>query len=368
MLPRHRHRQARLADPARPGERDEPCRTKPLAHLGDRRLAADQLGERGSDRVPGTIRASQGRVLREDGPLQGGDLGAGFEAEFGDQRGPQLGEPGQRLALPARAVERAHVQATQPLAQRVPSHQLAQFRDERPQLGAADREPGLGAFLLRREPLLVEPLGGGDGERLVVDVGESRTAPQRQRVREQGGTGGRVRGFPRLRGERAEPVDVERVALHTQQVAGWLAHDEGAAARLGALQRAAQLRDLGLQGVQRVAGLPPAPQVLDEPLHGDRAALVDEEVGQQRADLPLGHPHRAAVSRPHGQRAEHSETHTAYVRRSPGVGRGGRVSRSPAATRGSLPRRDMSRPLPALRPRRSAPECARGSPNLRAGK
>jgi hypothetical protein len=318
VLARHRHRQARLPDPARPGERDEPRRTDPLPHLDDRSLAPDQLGERGPDREPGPGRSSrcwplQRRVLREDRLLQCGDLGAGFEAEVGDERGTQLGELGERLTLPAGAVERAHEQAAQPLAPRVPRHQLPQLGNERPELSAPEREPGLGALLLRRQPLLLEPLCGGDRERLVADIGERRAAPQRQRVDEQGDAGSRIRRLPRRGGERAEPVDVERTAVDSQQVAGRLADDESAPARLGALQRTAKLRDLGLERVQRVAGRPNAPQVPDEPLHGDRAALVDEEVGQERADLPLRHPHRAAVVGPDGQRAQHPETHGTTV-------------------------------------------------------
>jgi hypothetical protein len=312
VLARHGNRQARLPDPARSGERDEPRRAELLAHLRNGLLAADQLGERGGDRVSrARRRALKRRVLREDRALQCGDLRPGFEAELGDECRPQLGEPGEGLALPAGAVERAHVQSAQPLAQRVTRHELAQLGHERTQLRPTECEQRLGSLLLGGEPLLFEPAGGRDGERLVADVGECGTAPQLQCAGEQGDPVPWLGRLPGLCGEHAEAVDVERAGVEAQQVPRRLADHEIAPARM--LQGAPQLRDLGLQRVERVAGLLPAPQVLDEPLDGHRAALVDEEVGQQRADLPLRHPHRLAVVGPHDHRPEHSELHMATV-------------------------------------------------------
>jgi hypothetical protein len=106
-------------------------------------------------------------------------------------------------------------------------------------------------------------------------------------------------------------VDVERACPDPQQVPRRLADEQVVAAR--ALQRAPQLRDLGLQGVERVAGLLPTPQVLDEPLDGHRPPLVDEEVGQQRPHLALRHPNGLALAAPHGHRPEHPEPHGSNV-------------------------------------------------------
>jgi hypothetical protein len=55
------------------------------------------------------------------------------------------------------------------------------------------------------------------------------------------------------------------------------------------------------------------PQILDQPVRRYGAPQVEEEIGQQRADLGLGNRDQVAILRPHRQGPEHAETHQVRI-------------------------------------------------------
>ena len=118
--------------------------------------------------------------MLEDLLVQALQLGAGLDADLLHQPGARVAVGGERLRLPAGAVEREHALGVQVLAQRV-------GRDERVELAdhldvAAGLEVGVDRHLGRAQPQLLEAADLGGGERLVRDVGERVAAPQRQRL------------------------------------------------------------------------------------------------------------------------------------------------------------------------------------------
>jgi hypothetical protein len=60
-----------------------------------------------------------------------------------------------------------------------------------------------------------------------------------------------------------------------------------------------------------------APQIVDQLVRRYRPPDVEDEVGQQRADLGLGNRDRPAVVRPYRQGPEHAETHQVRIARDP---------------------------------------------------
>ncbi len=281
----------------------------------DRLRPADELGHRcgevGAGPLGGRRFADHGAVLSQDRLVQLGELAARVEAELLGESPAQVGEAVERLTRPSGPVQGADVQRAQPFPQRVPGDEVAQLARE--QAVVAEREPRLRRVLLRGEPLVLQPPSLRRGERLVGDVGQCGPPPERERIGQEGGPNARLRHVARLRDERPEPVRVDGVRLDLQLVARPPPGHQRAPAGSGGGQGATQLRDLRLQGVGRVAGEPLAPQVRGQPVGRHGAPLVHEEVGQQRADLRLGHAHRAAVGVPQRERTQHPETHVVTV-------------------------------------------------------
>src|SRR6266508_3473521 len=180
----------------------------------------------------------------------------------------------------------------------------------------AQLESSLGMELQRRQPLLVQPGDGGLGEFLLAEVGQRRAAPQSQRLDEQRRPGLGVLSLVRERHQVPEPLRVDRVVAGPKEIARWLVHHQVSAARLGLFQRPPQLRDLGLQRVDRIARRPPAPQGFGQPVVRHWPPLLDQQtgqqIGQQRTDLQVRDLDRLPVRPPHRQRTEHSETHSSH--------------------------------------------------------
>ena len=121
--------------------------------------------------------------MGEDRLLELAQLAAGFEAQLAGEPVAQVAERRERVGVPAGAVEREHLLPAQPLAQRV-------LGDERLQLPrdvgvAAEREVGLDALLQRQDPQLLEAPDLRLREGLVAEVGEHRSAPQREHLAQQ---------------------------------------------------------------------------------------------------------------------------------------------------------------------------------------
>jgi hypothetical protein len=144
------------------------------------------------------------------------------------------------------------------------SHEYFQLPD---QLAvAAGGEPHLGVELHRRQPQLLQPGRLRLRPRLVGELRQGGTAPQRQRLIQQPGRVGRVprRRPSRLGDEPVEPGRVDLLVVQLEQVAG-RPGDQHAHHRP---ECAAQRRDPALQGIGRAAWRLVAPEVVDQPVGG----------------------------------------------------------------------------------------------------
>jgi hypothetical protein len=179
----------------------------------------------------------------------------------------------------------------------------------------AQRQPGLGLLFQRGQPLLLQPRDRGLSERGVGEVRQRRAAPPRQRIGQHGGLLPRIPSRAGPAHEGREPALVHRVALKLEQITRWPECHQLTAARLGVLQRLPQPADLGLQRPGRMDRKLIAPQILDQLARRDRPPEVQEQIGQQRADLGLGNRDQPAVLCPHCQGPEHAETHQVRIAR-----------------------------------------------------
>ena len=129
----------------------------------------------------------------------------------------------ERLRLPARAVEREHQLAAQPLAVRVLRDQRLELAD---QLGvAAEREVGLDPLLERRQPQILQPPGLDSGKRLLAELRQRRPPPERERLAQTADAraGSPAASASRPRKQSLEPPQVELVGLDLEHVARRLA-------------------------------------------------------------------------------------------------------------------------------------------------
>ncbi len=242
----------------------------------ERRQRAAQVGGEDGDELPFRHRLGnrcgrrrrRGRglergILPEDRALELLQLPARLDPEAADERLARIPVGGQRLGLPAGAVEREHLLPPEPLAERLCGDEPLELPD---QLGVpAQGQIGLDPLLERVQAQLLEPGDLALDELLVAEVGERRAAPQPQRVAQARG-----RELGVAVGERAPPVGeqaleperVQLVRLQTQHVAGRARREQLAVA----VQRLAQLRHPDADGrlaAQRLVG---APELVEQPL------------------------------------------------------------------------------------------------------
>ncbi|EPH41606.1 putative Regulator protein [Streptomyces aurantiacus JA 4570] len=253
-------------------------------------------------------RSVQRRILAQDRPVQRREFRPRREAEVVREAAAQILVRVEGLRLAARAVQRAKLRGPQPLPQRMAPDQVGEVRGERPVL--AQLQARLGLFLPRGEPVLLQAADRAARERGVGEARERLAAPQPQRLlQEPRLRAGPVRGRPRPLQQEREPARVDRVRRDAQRVTGGPRRDQGPAARLGPLQRPAELGHLALERVRRMVGQLLAPQPVDQPVRRHRVAGVHQQMGQERADLGTGDGRLRAVRRPHGRRTEHPESH-----------------------------------------------------------
>ena len=131
------------------------------------------------------------------------------------------------------------------------------------------REP----FRLKRSAAVADPRG--------VDGRKGLAAPQRQRAAEQGRCFVRIRGRPCLRGQVSEQVQVYRMRLGRQGVAGGPAGDLQVW-RIG--QQRAQSRKIAREGVTGTVRRRGRPHPVDQLIDRHRPVDVDQ---QRREDTPL---------------------------------------------------------------------------------
>ena len=201
-------REAGLPHSARAGDGQQaavvaPEQTDERRHL---ELAPDERcrGRRQVDGGP--ARRLELGVLAQDLALELLELRARLEAELLEERAAGVLVGGERVCLPAGAVEREHQLRAQALAVGLLGDEPLQLGDEL--LVAATGEVALDPLLERRETKLLEPLGLLRGERLVAQVSERAPAPERERLLR-----------PRPREQALEALEVELVWLDAQPVA-----------------------------------------------------------------------------------------------------------------------------------------------------
>ena len=235
---------------------------------------AGASGGRGRRRI-------QRGVLLEDGLLQLPQPRARLDAELADERAARRLVCLERIGLATGPVQRHQQLRAQALAQRV-------LGDQRLELGhelraAPEREIGVEAVLERHQPQLLQAGDLALAERLEREVGQRRAAPQRERLAQ------RPRGRPPIwsrarRGEEPlEAVQVERVRPEPQLVARRPRHDDPVPVAVpGGLERPPEPGHRHRERLERVAALGARPQLLEQPVAGDRLAGVQEQQRQQR--------------------------------------------------------------------------------------
>ena len=185
--------------------------------------------------------------------------GARVDPELLEQGRSSLAIHLEGLGLTPRAIEREHELAAQPLAQRMLGHEGLELADE--VVVAAEREVGVDPALERRDAKLLELEDRRLGERLVGEVGEGRSAPQRERLAQLVGCDSVVRCRERATTVLDEPLEVmgiDRVGLDLDRVSAGLRHED-----VGR-EHAAQPRHESGERVRRRLGRMVAPQILDQ--------------------------------------------------------------------------------------------------------
>ena len=169
----------------------------------------------------------------------------------------------------------------QPFAERVLTNQLLKLGDQF--TVPAEREVCLDAPLQGREPLLLQPCDLGLRERLERQVGQSRPAPQTERLpKHRSGILGpclRQRTLPPFE-QPLEPVGVELARRHAQPVARRGAHHHRVIA-----ERLAQPRHMHLNSSNRGWRSIVPPQRRDKTLGADRLIRMKQQTRQHRARL-----------------------------------------------------------------------------------
>ena len=149
------------------------------------------------------------------------------------------------------------------------------------QLGAtSDRELGVNPILQSAKPALLEPLRLERGKRLVEEIGEGRSSPDRQRVaqglRRRRSVAGRS-GIAPTAHQALEAAKVQLFGADAQPVSGRSANEPIRA------EQAAQPRDIAVQRALRRRRRPVAPERLDKPVARDD--LVRERAAARPARL-----------------------------------------------------------------------------------
>jgi hypothetical protein len=142
--------------------------------------------------------------------VQCAQLWSGLHTDLNDEDFARVPVGRQRLGLASGAVQREHALRVEPLGQRVRRHERIELADELAM--PAGRQAALDGNLGRAQPQILQPANLRGGERLVCDVGERGSAPQRERVTcERVGPAIRVHG---LGDEALETPGVDALVAH----------------------------------------------------------------------------------------------------------------------------------------------------------
>ena len=237
---------------------DEEQRDRP-SHRADRRRNRLRGGKRG--------------ILREDHPVERAGLRGGLEAPLLVERAPRRLVGVERLLLAPRPGEREHQETAEPLAIRVLRGQPGGVGNH--VVVRAELDLGLDAILERGEPELVEPRDLPLEEALVREVGERRSAPERERVAEGGrALGGRQR--PRIVDEPLEAAGVDHARLRAEQY-------PPARVSIASFPSACRRRDTAFcTTASAVGGGATRPEVVDQRVPRDHRARMQHQIGEHR--------------------------------------------------------------------------------------
>ena len=238
--------------------------------------------------------------------MQQPEPGAGLQAQFPGHDAPRVLVGGQRVGLPAAAVQAQHQLRVELLLQRVGGDQLAQFRHDlamppQVQIGVDPRGEGL-------PPLVFEGGNLAVAQQRRRHVSQRIAAPQPERLAEQAGRPHPVSGLGggmAARGQHAELADIQLVVGDADQVTGRPGLDQ---LRPGRAQRRAQALDGAVQGT-------PCPgRRLAFPEHARQGVQADHSPGAQqqpRQQHPLPGRGNRYLPRavPDDQRPEQPEVH-----------------------------------------------------------
>jgi hypothetical protein len=220
-------------------------------------------------------------------PLEGPHLGAEVGPELVREEVPGPLERGQRVALPARAVEREDEEAPPVLAQRVVRDQALQVGDDL--VLPAEGQPRLELCGEGSGAQLGQPPSLGHGERRVRPVLVRLSPPEADGGGEHPLGSGGVAGAQQRPAAGHQLADAQRVELvggHRQGVAGAPPDDQAPrrAARPLGFQGAAQAHEVDLQRLASGRRTLAVPERLGEPVHahGTRGSR-----GEQRQQEPL---------------------------------------------------------------------------------
>jgi len=253
---------------------------------------------------------------------------ARLQPEFFVQQFPGLPVRLERVRLPARAVEREHQLAAQPLLHRVREHQRLQLADE---LGAfPPGQVGLDPVGDHRSPHLVQPPDLCLRELQQGQVGECRPSPQVEGLAKLRGGCRCLAGIqclPSLGREAFEPAHVDLLRIGAQQVAPAFGDEHaGATVRWPRVEQPPQPRHRGLERVDARPGPVATGQLVDDPVGRYEFVGMQEQQAEQRA-LPLSaHRQRRTVSEDL-QRPEQMELEPGHIRFPPGHGHDYRATR-----------------------------------------
>ena len=199
--------------------------------------------------------------------MQPAQLRSRLDPDLLDQRRAGLAIGLEGLRLPTRSVEREHPLGMQVLTQRIRGDERVELADH---LGVPPgREVGVDRGLRRPQPQLLEAADLGGGERLVGDVLQRVTVPERQRV---------ARAV--LLHEPFCTRGVHLVVAQVERVAAAVGDDR----RAVAVQQRPQVGDVELEHLRRARRRVLAPQALDQRVGRHRAAGPQ---GEHREHRPL---------------------------------------------------------------------------------
>ena len=304
------HGQAGLARPGRPGHTDQAAGVQQPLELGELAAAADEAGALGREVVLWPwwrcwVGHLQDWVLEQDLLLAPAQPAARLDAQLLVQDLAGAVEGLEGIGLAARAVQRQHQLAPQPLPVGVVGQQRLQLGDQ-PAV-PTEGQVGLDAVLQRGQAQRLQAgpfrLQGGH----LVQVGQQRSPPQAQPRSKL--VGGRLRvvadqGAAARCGQVLEPLGVQLTGRHLELVAR---RAGGQPPRVRA-ERAAEPVDIALQGVAGGGRRVAVPQVLDQPVVGDDLASVDQQQPEQGA-LARGPKVQRLASGHHLKRSQDPELH-----------------------------------------------------------